>query len=318
MRRADAGRLLTGSYGTPYLLSIGLSKEATGYVWVAGPLSGLVVQPVLGSLSDSSMSRFRRRKYMLASAVVMAGATSVIAFAGPIAESLLELSGGGLGDWDPLLRSRVDSLTIALSVAGFWVLDFAVNGLQVISRALVLDNAGPAEQNEANAWHGRMLHLGNIAGYWCGWVDLASWPALAWLGGGQFRKFAVVSIVLMLAGVGVTCYAIPEADAPERNAATASPDSAWTRIASSLAQIWCTLKTLPRAVRRVCLVQLLVRAVRGRSLTRRTRWAGSPSSSTARRTLWRSRRRTRSAAIRRRAKSAAALRCCVSPGVSTC
>jgi hypothetical protein len=34
------------SYGTPYLLSLDLSKELTALVWLAGPLSGLLVQPV--------------------------------------------------------------------------------------------------------------------------------------------------------------------------------------------------------------------------------------------------------------------------------
>jgi hypothetical protein len=33
-------------YGTPYLLSLDLSKELTALVWLAGPLSGLLVQPV--------------------------------------------------------------------------------------------------------------------------------------------------------------------------------------------------------------------------------------------------------------------------------
>lgn len=34
------------SYGTPYLLSLDISKELTALVWLAGPLSGLIVQPV--------------------------------------------------------------------------------------------------------------------------------------------------------------------------------------------------------------------------------------------------------------------------------
>jgi hypothetical protein len=33
-------------YGTPYLISLDLSKEMTALVWLAGPLSGLLVQPV--------------------------------------------------------------------------------------------------------------------------------------------------------------------------------------------------------------------------------------------------------------------------------
>jgi hypothetical protein len=38
------------SYGTPYLLSLDLSKELTALVWLAGPLSGLLVQPVKNNI----------------------------------------------------------------------------------------------------------------------------------------------------------------------------------------------------------------------------------------------------------------------------
>ena len=42
----DEYLLLYNRYGTPYLLSLDLSKELTALVWLAGPLSGLLVQPV--------------------------------------------------------------------------------------------------------------------------------------------------------------------------------------------------------------------------------------------------------------------------------
>ena len=128
------------------MLDIGLSKQATGLVWIAGPLSGLVMQPVLGSLSDSSTSRYRRRKYIVGSALMVAVGTCTIAFSAPIAAVLLDSLGVGYGDWDPVRKERVALLVQTLSVLGFWVLDFAVNGLQVISRALILDNAGSSEQ----------------------------------------------------------------------------------------------------------------------------------------------------------------------------
>ena len=35
-------------YGTPFLLSLGLSEHLTSLVWLAGPVSGLVAQPVIG------------------------------------------------------------------------------------------------------------------------------------------------------------------------------------------------------------------------------------------------------------------------------
>ena len=36
------------SYGTPYLLKLGLKEQWTSLVWLAGPISGLVAQPVIG------------------------------------------------------------------------------------------------------------------------------------------------------------------------------------------------------------------------------------------------------------------------------
>ncbi|CCU98822.1 unnamed protein product [Malassezia sympodialis ATCC 42132] len=241
------------AYGTPYLLSIGLSKEATGYVWLAGPLSGLVMQPVLGSLSDSSTSSFRRRKYMIGCSVVVALATCVVAFSEPLARLLLDVLGVGLGDWDPVRHRHTAAFTQVLSVLGFWVLDFAVNGLQVIARALILDHASASEQNEANAWHGRMLHIGNIVGYWCGWVDLASWPALAWLGGGQFRRFAVLSLVCMGVCVGITCVTTHES-----NSRCPMPveESLSRRVARSVHQVYDVGRALPRPILRVCVVQV--------------------------------------------------------------
>jgi solute carrier family 45 protein 1/2/4 len=36
------------SYGTPFLLDLGLSEQMTSLVWLAGPISGLIAQPVIG------------------------------------------------------------------------------------------------------------------------------------------------------------------------------------------------------------------------------------------------------------------------------
>ncbi|KAL1701647.1 hypothetical protein EV121DRAFT_262904 [Schizophyllum commune] len=36
-------------YGTPFLLGLGLSEQLTALVWLAGPISGLVAQPIIGA-----------------------------------------------------------------------------------------------------------------------------------------------------------------------------------------------------------------------------------------------------------------------------
>ena len=58
--------------GTPYLLSLGLSKSRTSLVWIAGPLSGLIMQPVVGVIADRSRSRWgRRRPFMIGGSVIV-------------------------------------------------------------------------------------------------------------------------------------------------------------------------------------------------------------------------------------------------------
>ncbi|GAA5948336.1 hypothetical protein JCM10213_000095 [Rhodosporidiobolus nylandii] len=39
------------SYGTSYLLQLGLSTQSTALVWLAGPVAGAVVQPVVAGYS---------------------------------------------------------------------------------------------------------------------------------------------------------------------------------------------------------------------------------------------------------------------------
>ena len=66
----------------PHLLKLGLAKSQTSLVWIAPPLSGLIVQPVVGVLSDSSQSRWgRRRPFMLIFSIMMAFFLVVLAWA---------------------------------------------------------------------------------------------------------------------------------------------------------------------------------------------------------------------------------------------
>ena len=88
-------------YGTPYLLSLGLSRQLTSLVWLAGPISGLVAQPLIGAISDSSNSKYRRRYWIVTATMLLVFSGLGLAFTPPIAEALVDLAGGGEGDWDP-------------------------------------------------------------------------------------------------------------------------------------------------------------------------------------------------------------------------
>jgi len=60
---------------------------------------------------------------------------------------------------------QAKSLAIAFAVVSFYILDFALNGLQASLRNLLLDITPPGQLNAGNAWHGRMTNAGNIVGY---------------------------------------------------------------------------------------------------------------------------------------------------------
>lgn len=51
-RRSKLKDALCCRYGTPFLISLGLSEQLTSLVWLAGPLSGLIAQPLIGSDKD--------------------------------------------------------------------------------------------------------------------------------------------------------------------------------------------------------------------------------------------------------------------------
>jgi solute carrier family 45 protein 1/2/4 len=60
------------TYCTPYLLQLGLTKSKLSLVWIAGPLSGLIMQPIVGIMADKSTSRWGRRR------PVMVGGTVIV------------------------------------------------------------------------------------------------------------------------------------------------------------------------------------------------------------------------------------------------
>jgi solute carrier family 45 protein 1/2/4 len=122
------------SYGTPFLLDLGLSEQLTSLVWLAGPISGLIAQPLigttqhfakhtiklitisLGAISDSSASKYRRRYWIATSTVVLVLATLSLAYCQSIAAFFVDFFGGGAGDWDPQRIKLVSSLNLLVGL----------------------------------------------------------------------------------------------------------------------------------------------------------------------------------------------------------
>lgn len=106
----------------PYLLSLGVSKSLLALVWIAGPLSGVLVQPYVGLKSDTCRIRWgRRRPFIVGGAAATIVSLMILAW-------VRELIGGFLGIFGASQDSQwVKDTVLLFAVLFIYVLDFAIN-----------------------------------------------------------------------------------------------------------------------------------------------------------------------------------------------
>lgn len=226
------------SYCTPYLLKLGLTKSNTSLIWVAGPLSGLIVQPIVGVIADESKSRWgRRRPLMLAGSAIVAFCLLVLGFT-------REIVGIFVGDDDDAARTP----TIALAVLAIYCVDFAINAVMSCSRSLIVDTLSIDKQQAGAAWSSRMGAIGHGIGYASGAIDLVGLLGTT-LGDTQFKQLTIIASAAMLTTTGLTCWAVSE-----RVLVSSAPTKHHGRF-KVVRQIWSTLLHLPPRVQAICNVQ---------------------------------------------------------------
>uniref|UniRef100_A0A7N0TLU1 Uncharacterized protein n=1 Tax=Kalanchoe fedtschenkoi TaxID=63787 RepID=A0A7N0TLU1_KALFE len=145
---------------TPYVQLLGIPHKWAAFIWLCGPISGLLVQPIAGYLSDHCTSRFgRRRPFIAGGASLVAVAVILIGFAADI--------GYRAGDD---LSKHTKPRAVAVFILGFWILDVANNMLQGPCRALLADLSGddPKRTRAANALFSFFMAVGNVLGYAAG------------------------------------------------------------------------------------------------------------------------------------------------------
>lgn len=112
---------------------LGASPDAIPGLWLAAPLTGLLVQPVIGALSDRTWTRLgRRRPYFLVGAVL----ASVALFVMPLSTSLL------------------------MAASLLWVLDASINVSMEPFRAFVADKLAPSQRTSGFAMQSLMIGIG--------------------------------------------------------------------------------------------------------------------------------------------------------------
>ena len=180
----------------PVTENLGASPFLYGLIWLAGPFTGMVVQPLVGALSDKTVSPFgRRRPYLLGGALIAALALWIFP------------NSANISDWLQNITSlHLPELT-ALFIAAImiWIIDACINIAQGPYRALVPDVVPEEQYSIANSYMSLAIGLGSV-------VAAATAPFLKWAFGYQMSitaQFVMAALAFALAMLW-TCITIKE------------------------------------------------------------------------------------------------------------
>jgi solute carrier family 45, member 1/2/4 len=232
------------AFTTPIFEELGVDADNIAFVWLAGPISGLLVQPVVGSLSDRCTLSFGRRRPFIVTGCVLV-------VVGLLLLSNAELLGTSLGPYLGLSSLQSTNFSIIIAVIGFWILDFANNACQGPARALIMDKA-PAQQPSANAVLAVCLSLGNLSSYFLGSQGnvLLRWMP-GWLS--AYRLLFTLSAAILMLTMAVTCVVAKE----RRHQLTIEQLAVNRPILDLPRALWSAIRTMPKGMQRVCLVQFM-------------------------------------------------------------
>jgi solute carrier family 45, member 1/2/4 len=118
-----------------------------GLIWSAGPITGFIVQPVVGSFSDSCTSRWGRRRPFIVTGVIL---TVISSFLFSFAERI-----GG----------KASPGAIAIAVLSFWMMDVSINMTMGPFRALLSDLGSQKQQSLAQTLASLFQGCGQITGF---------------------------------------------------------------------------------------------------------------------------------------------------------
>ncbi|KAI1107557.1 MFS general substrate transporter [Jackrogersella minutella] len=227
------------TYCTPYLLSLGLTKSKTSLVWIAGPLSGLIVQPIVGALADESTSKWGRRKpFIIFGSILSALCLLTLGFT-------KEIVGFFIPD-----EKVAQTFTISAAVLAIYAVDFSINAVMSAARSLVVDTLPIEKQQTGSAWGSRMSAIGHGIAYATGAIDLPSLLGTS-LGNTQFKQLTVIAAFGLVFTCGVTCWAVTE----RILIATRHDSHKEGGGFKVISQIWSTIVHLPPRIRAICMAQ---------------------------------------------------------------
>nr|GAT45812.1 MFS general substrate transporter [Mycena chlorophos] len=226
------------AFASPYLISLGLSTSNIAMVFLAGPLSGLVVAPLTGAFADVSTSSWgRRRPYAVVGCLLCVLGMLLLGYTKDVA-----------GWFTQTGSSAHAGLTTVLAVLSIFVLDFSINVVQTVDRALLVDTLPPSEQTAGNACAALMLGIGSVLGFFTGNLPLRTMLPFLEAESELQALSVIVSFILLALHLLTACMVRERVLLKSANIPRPS-------LKNEFREIYKNARTLPRVIRQICMIQ---------------------------------------------------------------
>src|SRR6186713_1095096 len=137
------GFALPQANATRIFQNLGASLDTVPLLWLAGPITGLIVQPLVGYYSDRTWTRFgRRRPYFLAGAALAA----------------------------MTLIAMPNAMTLWMAALSLWILDGSLNLTMGPFRAFVADQMSAEQRSNGYLMYMFFASVGAVVGSMLPWA----------------------------------------------------------------------------------------------------------------------------------------------------
>lgn len=169
------------AFSSRVLEPLGANPFLFGLIWCAGPITGVVVPPIIGALSDRTWTRIGKRKPYIIGGTIIAAITLFLF---------------------PLCP------TLGIATLVLWIMNASANAAQGPYRALVPDNVSSGQQVIANSYINFAYGAGSI-------ISLGVAPVLLMFSISMsiVQQFIMTSVIF-LAAVGYSCLMVKEYPKP--------------------------------------------------------------------------------------------------------
>ncbi|KAJ6252989.1 hypothetical protein M0813_13693 [Anaeramoeba flamelloides] len=218
------------AFSSPTLLSLGISKSIISIIWIIGPISGLVVQPIVGSVSDIVKWKIGRRRPFIFGGMVCV------------------LIGLALFACSEYFVDYSRNFAIFIAIFGLAILDFGNNGIQAPTRALTSDLVEKSQQTLINSFLSVFIGLGSIFGYFLSSLENLDMK----------MSFLIVGCYILFVTV-VTISTTKENENNKNKKETNTDEPVEIKqFQNPFRELYRVIKKLPSEIRRICLFVLFL------------------------------------------------------------